>query len=83
MLLQLHIPDSEVKTRLEALGFRVEKNLINVVANNYHNRTEITTAEQLQVVMPDDSKKPALDFLQGLLDSALMDMLKKFNNQNG
>jgi hypothetical protein len=79
MLIQLHIPDSEVKRRLDELGYRTELNEVSEWQNVTHGRSELKPHVELQLVHDNGVKVSAKHFLEDLLNNALMDMLKSYN----
>lgn len=79
MLIQLHIPDTEVQRRLIALNYTTEIVQVPTFSKGHHNRDEFDTINELQVVHANGVKVPAKEFLENLLDGAITDMLSKYN----
>lgn len=73
--------DNDLAKRLAVLGYKTEMKEVSTFEKMNHNRDEMRTTDVLHVIAPDEKRIPANEFMENLLDSALMDMLIAYNNQ--
>lgn len=81
MIIRLHLNDKDLASRLAVLGYKTEVKEVASFERGHHSRDEMRTNSFLHVITPDEKRIPAHEFFENLLDSALMDMLIAYNNQ--
>ena len=81
MIIQIHLSDTQLAEYLEIIGYRTEMVDVTEWRSEYHNRSEPYQVPRLHVVLSDDSKKPAKEFFEKLIDETIINLLKQ--NKNG